>query len=156
LFFFSSGISLWSNHVPIHDGIANFIARGNKPNKFNFSLATMLLPEDRLRIEFYIVPLKKNRKKLIAVFETMLESLIDAKQIDLPEENLSDPNNYLIKQTVQLKLYYTPPDIEQQKAALAAAGVETDITDWNSTFDDGGRHGGHRYRHVHSKHDDKL
>jgi len=116
----------------------------------------MLLPEDRLRIEFYIVPLKKNRKKLIAVFETMLESLIDAKQIDLPEENLSDPNNYLIKQTVQLKLYYTPPDIEQQKAALAAAGVETDITDWNSTFDDGGRHGGHRYRHVHSKHDDKL
>ncbi len=156
-FFFSSGISLWSNNVPVQNGTANFVARGNKPKKFNFNLATMLLPEDRLRIEFYTVNQKRSRKKLTALFEIMLESLVDVKYIDLPDENLSDPNNYLIKALVKLKLYYTPPDIDREKAALGLYGDdEVPVVDWNSTFDDEGRHGGHRFRHAHSKHDHKL
>jgi len=116
----------------------------------------MLLPEDKLRIEFYQIPVKKNRKKLVAIYELMLESLIESQHIDLADENLSDPNNYLMKATVQLKLYYTPPDIEKEKTALGATGEEGEIVDWNSTLDEGGRHGGHRYRHVQSKHDKAL
>lgn len=115
----------------------------------------MLLPEDKLRIEFYQVPPKKNKKKMIAIFELMLESLIDDQYIDLPEESLSDPNNYLIKATVQLKLYYTPPDISKEKAALGATG-EDEVIDWTGTFDDEGKHGGHRYRHIYSKNDTTL
>ena len=116
----------------------------------------MLVPDDKLRIEFYVVTQKKRRKKLTAIFELMLESLLESQYIDLVDENLSDPNNSLMKSTVQLKLYYTPPDIEKEKAALGATGGEAEIIDWNSTFDDGGRHGGHRYRHVESKHDKGL
>jgi hypothetical protein len=132
------------------------MARGNKPKKFHFNLATMLLPNDKLRLEFYTVTTKKSRKKLTAIFEVMLESLVDLKHIDLLDENLSDPNNYLIKATIQINLYYTPPDLDREKIALGAGGDEVEVIDWNSTFDDGGRHGGHRYRHVRSKNDSKL
>ncbi|CAF4394341.1 unnamed protein product [Rotaria sp. Silwood2] len=149
------GINLWSNNVRIRDGTANFIARGDKPKKFNFNLANMLVPDDKLRIEFHTINAKKKRKKFIAVFEIMLESLIDSKYIDLPKENLSDSNNYLLQSTVKLKLYYTPPDIEKQLAALGY-GDTIELVDWRSMFDDEGRHGGHRYRHVHSKHDSRM
>lgn len=115
----------------------------------------MLVPDDKLRIEFYIVTQKKNRKKLTAIYELMLESLLETQHIELDKENLSDPNNYLMKSTVKLNLYYTSPDIEKEKAALGLTG-EAEIMDWNSIFDDGGRHGGHRYRHVQSKHDKGL
>ena len=118
-------------------------------------MGTELVPDDKVRIEFHTVTIKKKRKKMIAIFEIVLESLINSKYIDLPEENLSDPNNYLLTSTVRLKLYYTPPDIEEQRRALGAAGNEQ-LIDWNSMFDDEGRHGGHRYRHVGSKHDSKL
>ena len=153
---FSPGINLWSNNVRIQNGTASFIARGNKPKKFQFNLGTMLLSTDKLRLEFYTVTTKKNRKKLIAVFDLMLESLMDLKHIDLQEENLSDPNNYLMKSTVQLKLYYTPPSTDREKAALSATGDEIETVDWNVAFDDEGRHGGHRYRHVRSKNDSTL
>ncbi|CAF3968536.1 unnamed protein product, partial [Rotaria sordida] len=149
------GINLWSNNIRIRDGTANFVARGNKPKKFNFNLATMLVPDDKLRVEFYTIHPKKKRKKLIAIFELILESLIDSKYIDLPEENLSDPNHYLLQSTVQLKIYYTPPDIDKQLAALGY-GNTIELIDWRSVFDEEGRHGGHRYRHVHSKHDGRL
>ncbi|CAF0993933.1 unnamed protein product, partial [Rotaria sordida] len=149
------GVNLWSNNVRIRAGTANFIARGNKPKKFNFNLATMLIPDDKLRIEFYTINMNKKRKKLIAIFELMLESLIDSKYIDLPEENLSDPNNSLLPATVQLKLYYTPPDIDKQLAAIGYDDT-SELIDWRNIFDDEGRHGGHRYRHMHSKHDGQL
>ncbi|CAF3716683.1 unnamed protein product [Rotaria sordida] len=149
------GINLWSNNIRIRDGTANFVARGNKPKKFNFNLATMLVPDDKLRVEFYTIHPKKKRKKLIAIFELILECLIDSKYIDLPEENLSDPNHYLLQSTVQLKIYYTPPDIDKQLAALGY-GNTIELIDWRSVFDEEGRHGGHRYRHVHSKHDGRL
>ncbi|CAF4767027.1 unnamed protein product [Rotaria sp. Silwood1] len=149
------GINLWSNNVRIRNGTASFIARGNKPKKFNFNLATALVPDDKLRIEFYMINAKKKRKKLTAIFEIVLESLINSKYIDLRDENLSDPNNYLLPSTVQLKLYYTPPDIEKQLAALGY-GDAVELVDWKSIFDDEGRHGGHRYRHVISKHDGPL
>jgi hypothetical protein len=113
------------------------------------------MPDDKLRIEFHTITIKKKRQKMVAIFEIMLESLINTKYIDLPEENLSDPNNYLLTSTVQLKLYYTPPDIEEQRAALGLAG-ENEIVDWRSMFDDGGRHGGHRNRYILSKKDGKL
>jgi hypothetical protein len=115
----------------------------------------MLMPDEKVRIEFYTMTIKKKRSKMIAVFELMLETLIDAKYIDLPEENLSDPNNYLMHSTVQLKLYYTPPDIEKQNAALNIAG-ENELVDWRSMFDDEGRHGGHPHPHMHSKNDSRL
>jgi hypothetical protein len=113
-----------------------------KINQKNLILiwATMLLPDDKLRIEFYTVPIKTNRKKWIAIFELILESLIDPKSIDLQEGNLSDPNNYLIKSTVQLKLCYTSPNTDQKRFALGAVDDETKIVDW-------------KYRHVQSKHD---
>ena len=123
--------------------------------KFHFNLATTLLPDDKLRIEFYTAITKKKREKIVAIFEIMLETLITTKYIDLPEENLSDPNNYLLPATVQLKLYYTPPDLEQQRLALGITG-QSDIVDWSSIFDDEGKHGGHRYRHVISKNDSRL
>jgi len=116
----------------------------------------MLLPTDKLHIEFYTVTMKKNRKKLIAIFDLILESLIDSKYIHLKEENLSNPNNYLMKSTVQLKLYYTPPGLDQEKVALTSTGDEIEMVDWNATFDDEGRHGGHRKRHVRSKNDSTL
>lgn len=118
-------------------------------------MGTELLPDDKVRIEFHTVTVKKKRKKLIAIFEIVLESLIHSKYIDLPEENLSDPNNYLLTSTVRMKLYYTPPDIEEQKRALGPGG-EDQLIDWNTMFDDEGRHGGHRYQHVGSKHDSRL
>ncbi|CAF3109617.1 unnamed protein product [Rotaria sp. Silwood2] len=149
------GVNLWSNNVRLRAGTANFIARGNKPKKFYFNLATMLVPDDKLRIEFYTINGKKKRKKLIAIFELMLESLIDSKYIDLPEENLSDSNNCLLSSTVQLKLYYTPPDIDKQLAVIENDDT-AELIDWRSIFDDEGRHGGHRYRYVYSKHNDLL
>jgi hypothetical protein len=113
----------------------------------------MLLPTDKLHIEFYTVTIKKNRKKLIAIFDLILESLIDTKYIDLKEENLSNPNNYLIKSTIQIKLYYTPP---RETSALDTIDDDIELVDWGATFDDEGRHGGHRTRHVRSKNDSKL
>ncbi|CAF3911139.1 unnamed protein product [Rotaria sordida] len=149
------GINLWSNNVRVRDGTANFIARGNKPKKFHFNLGTVLVPDDKLRIEFHTINANKKRKKLIAIFELMLESLIDSKYIDLPEENLSDPNHYLLPSTVQLKLYYTSPDIDNQLATIGY-GDTNELIDWRNIFDDEGRHGGHRYRHVHSKRHGRL
>ncbi|CAF1400273.1 unnamed protein product [Rotaria magnacalcarata] len=149
------GIHLWSNNIRIRNRTATFIARGNKPKKFNFNLATMLVPDDKLRIEFYTFNSKKKRKKLIGVFEIVLEGLIESKYIDLQEELLSDPNNYLTEYSVQLKLYYTPPDIDEQMAVLGQ-GENSALVDWKSMFDDEGRHGGHRYRHIHSKHDSRF
>jgi hypothetical protein len=152
---FFSGIHLWSNNVPLRDGTATFIDRDQKPKKFNFNLASALMPDDKVRIEFHTVTVKRQRKTMIAIFEMMLESLIDSKCIHLSEENLSDPNNYIITSTVQLKLYYTPPDIEQQKLALGVMHQD-ELINWNMMFDDEGRHGGHRYRHSISKKDSKL
>ncbi|CAF2727460.1 unnamed protein product [Rotaria sp. Silwood2] len=150
------GIHLWSNNVPIQNGTANFIARGNKPKKFHFNLATMLLPDDKIRMEFYTIIAKKNRKKIIATFEIMLESLMNTKHIDLREENLSDPNNYLMKSTVQLKLFYTPPSIDKKRDLLARLDETTDTINWMDQFDDGGRHGGHRRRYINSKHNTRF
>ncbi|CAF1359491.1 unnamed protein product [Rotaria magnacalcarata] len=149
------GIHLWSNNVRIRNHTASFIARENKPKKFSFNIATVLVPDDKLKIEFFTSNSRKKRKKLIAIFEIMLECLIDTKYIDLREENLCDTNNHLIETTVQLRLYYTPPDIDQQMAGL---GYEDNnmLVDWKSMFDDEGRHGGHRYRHLHSKHDSQF
>ena len=131
------------------------MAHGQKPNKFNFNLATKLLPDDIVRMEFHTISMKKKRRKMIAMFEVMLETLIDSKYIDLAEENLSDINNSLMVATVQLKLYYTPPDIEEQNAVLGL-GAQGELVDWRSLFDDEGRHGGHRSRYVHSKKDSEL
>lgn len=118
-------------------------------------MASMLTPEDKLSIEFFTLTMKKKRPKLVAIYDIILESLIHSKYIDLPEESLSNPNNYLIASTVQLKLYYTPPDIEKQKLALGL-GNPDEVVDWSEVFDDGGRHGGHRSRHIYSKKDGKL
>ncbi len=118
-------------------------------------MATVLTPDDKVRIEFHTITMKKKRKKMVAIFEIILESLINSRYIDLPEENLSEPNNYLMTSTVQLKLYYTPPDINEQNLALGIGG-ENEITDWRNVFDEDGRHGGHRHRHVISKNDGKL
>jgi len=148
-------INLWSNNVPIRNGSASFIARGQKAKKFNFNLGTALIPDDIVRIEFYSITSKKKRKKLIGIFEVVLESLIHSKYIDLPEENLFDVHNQLLPSTVQLKLYYTPPDIHKQRNPLPSLPGETELVDWNSMFDDEGRHGGHRSRHTASK-SDKL
>ena len=100
--------------------------------------------------------MKKNRKKLFAIFDLLLESLIDIKYIDLSEENLSDPNNYLIQSTIQMKLYYTPPNMEREKTALVTNDEDTSVIDWNERFDDEGRHGGHRSRHIRSKNDSRM
>ena len=96
----------------------------------------MLVPEDKLRIKFYTVTIKKHRKKLVAIFELILESLIYSKHINLQEGNLSDPKKYPMKSTVKLKLYYTPPNIDQERASLGAIGDEGEIIDCNMTFDD--------------------
>ena len=153
---FRLGINLWSNNVPIQNNVASFVARGNKPKKFQFNLGTALAPNEKLHIEFYTVPMKKNRKKLFAIFDLLLESLIDIKYIDLSEENLSDPNNYLIQSTIQMKLYYTPPNMEREKTALVTNDEDTSVIDWNERFDDEGRHGGHRSRHIRSKNDSRM
>jgi hypothetical protein len=63
-------INLWSNNVPLHDGTASFIARGDRPKKFTFHLATMLMADDRVRLEFYVIKMKKKRKKLVDRSET--------------------------------------------------------------------------------------
>ena len=148
--------NLWSNNVPIQNNTASFIARGNKPKKFQFNLASMLVPTDKLHIEFYTLTTKKNRKKLFAIFDLILESLIDTKYIDIPEENLSDPNNYLISSTIQIKLYYTPPNIDREGVVLGTNEEDTLMIDFSTRFDEEGRHGGHRTRHVRSKNDSKL
>lgn len=134
---------------------ASFIARGNKPKRFHFNIASGLTKEDQLRIEFYTINSRKRRKKLTAILEIILESLIDAKSIDLPEETLSDAHNYLLPATVKLKLYYTAPDIDKQVAALGY-DEKDQIVDWNTMFDDEGRHGGHRHRHKYTKTDNRL
>jgi hypothetical protein len=115
----------------------------------------VLRPDDKVRIEFHTTTLKRKRQKMIGIYEIILESLISSRYIDLPEENLSDPTNYLIASTVQIKIYYTPPDLEKQKLELDAA-AQAELVDWNMIFDDEGRHGGHRYRHARSKNDNKL
>jgi len=106
-------------------------------------------------MEFYTITIKSKRKKLVAIYEIILEALMRSQYIDLPEENLSDPNNYLLPSVVQLKLYYTPPDIDEYNAALGL-GAEGVLIDWRSVFDDEGRRGGHRYRHVQTKQDSRL
>ena len=108
------GINLCSNNVPLHSGTASFIARGQKPKKFTFNCATMLMPDDKLRLEFYTITMQNKWKKLVAVFELMLEPLIDLKHLDLIEENLSDMNNYLLPSIVQLKLFYTSPNLDRE------------------------------------------
>ncbi|CAF1313663.1 unnamed protein product [Adineta steineri] len=149
------GIGLWSNNVPVVANEASFLARGKKPKKFNFNLARSLTADDKLLVEFFTTTIKKRRKKLLGVFEIMLEQLVISKYIDLPEENLSDAQNYLLPSTVQLKLYYTPPDIEKYNASLGISDTGQ-LVDWKSIFDDEGRHGGHRYRHTQSKNDSKF
>jgi hypothetical protein len=131
------------------------LARNKQPKKFTFNLAGELTAADKIHIEFYTFSAKKKRKKLMGIFDMVLESLVLSQYIDLPEENLSDPHNYLMITTVQLKLYYTPPDVERKNAELGIAS-ENQLTDWKNVFDEAGRHGGHRYRHVHSKKDTKL
>ena len=156
---FLSEIHLWSNNVPIQNNSASFIARGNKAKKFQFNLGSELTPNEKLHIEFYTVPMKKNRKKLFAVFELLLESLIETKFIDLAEENLSDSNNYLIESTIQMKLYYTPPNTERKRAIAGGNDEEEEESstiNWQARFDDEGRHGGHRYRHIRSKNDTRM
>lgn len=155
MFFFYKGIHLWSNNVRVIDNTANFMARGKNPQKFNFNLASPLTADDRLRIEFYITNVKKKKKKIFATFELILESLLEKKFIELAEENLSGIKNELLESTVQLKLYYTPPGIDEELAALGLDGKDA-VVDWKSVFDEEGRHGGHRYRYVHSKHDSRL
>ncbi|CAF3717062.1 unnamed protein product [Rotaria sordida] len=146
------GIHLWSNNVPIQNGTANFVARGNKPKKFHFNLATILLPSDKMRIEFYTISMKKNRKKMIATFELILESLIDTKYMDLFEENLLDPNNCLMKSTVNIQIYYTSPSLDKTSDILSRPDETNDTINWVDQFDDGGRHGGHRRPYIPSKH----
>ena len=63
-------INLWSNNVPLHDGTASFIERGDRPKKFTFHLATMLMTDDRVRLEFDMITMKKKRKKLVDRSET--------------------------------------------------------------------------------------
>ena len=115
------------------------------------------MPDDKVRLEFYTITMKKKWKRLVAIFELMLESLIDLKHIDLPEENLSDPNNNLLPSTVQLKLFYTSPNLDRERIALGT-NDDDEVTsiDWMSRFDDGGRHGGHRHRYIHSPRDREL
>ena len=43
-----------------------------------------------------MISMKKKRQKLVGVFELMLESLIEAKHLDLAEENLSDLHNSIL------------------------------------------------------------
>ena len=132
-----------------------FYCTGGKPKEFNFNLGSKLLADDRLRFEFCTVTNKRKHKKCIAMFELILESLIERKYIDLPGENLSDPNNSLLESTVQLKLYYTPPNIDQN-INLVKSGTQGEVIDWRSIFDDQGRHAGHRYPHTYSKNDSRL
>ncbi|CAF2056570.1 unnamed protein product [Rotaria magnacalcarata] len=145
------GINLWSNNVPIQNGTANFVARGKKPHRFNFNLATMLLPDDKIRMEFYTVTVNRKHKKMIAIYELILESLMDSKYIYLSQENLSDSNNYIIKSTVQLKIYYITPSIDKERIALGETETVNlvDSIDWISSLGDEARHGGHRHRHRH-------
>ena len=149
-------MSLWSNNVPIQNHTASFIARGNQPKKFQFNLGTMLSSNDKLHIDFYTVTMKKKGKQLIAVFDILLESLIDMKYIDIEEENLSDANNRLLNSTIHMKLYYTPPSINREKRALGADDEDTSMIDWNGRFDNKGRQGGHRHRYIRSKNDSTL
>ena len=107
----------------------------------------MLMADDRVRLEFYVITMKKKRKKLVGIFELMLESLIEAKHLDLAEENLSDLHNYLLSATVQLKLFYRPPNLARERNALGLATESVSEDD----DDDDGRHGGHRHRYVDSK-----
>ncbi|CAF1235979.1 unnamed protein product [Adineta ricciae] len=150
------GISLWSNNVPVFKDEASFLARGQQPKKFNFNLAEALSSADKIRMEFYTHTNRKKRKKLVAIFEMVLESLKDLQFVHLVDENLFDPHNYLMTTTVELKLYYTPPDIEQINTTLGATAADKQLTDWKNVFDEQGRHGGHRYRHIHSKKDPTI
>ena len=69
----------------------------------------------------------------MAVFEALLESLIDRKSIDLSNENLSDPNNYLLEATLEAKLHYIPPNLSNEHAVLFDEGH---MMDWMTSFDD--------------------
>ena len=140
----------------MNDGTASFIARGQKPNRFNFNLATPLKSDEKVRLEFYVITMRKKRKKLVAIFELMLQALIESKYIDLSEENLSDPSNNLLAANVQLKFFYTSPDLNREQTSLGVNADGSPVVDWMSTFDDEGRHGGHRHRQVHSKRDHAL
>lgn len=129
----SLGASLWSSAVPIEEDVASFLVREEKPSKFDFHLASPLLSDDKLQMEFYAIIMKKKKKKLLAVFEVLLESLIDRKSIDLSDENLSDPNNYLLEATLEAKLHYIPPNLNNEQAVMLDEGH---IMDWMSSFDD--------------------
>ena len=52
------------------------------------TLATSLKSDEKVRLEFYVITMRKKRKKLVAIFELMLQALIESKYLDLPEENL--------------------------------------------------------------------
>ena len=150
------GLSLWSNNVLIQNNTASFIGRGNQPKKFQFNLGTMLSPNDKLHIDFYTVTMKKKRKKRIAVFDILLETLIDTKYIDIERENLSDANNRLLNSTIDMKLYYTPPNINREKMTLGLDKEDTSMTNWNDRFYDEDRQGGHRHQYVRSRKDSTL
>ena len=156
------GIHLWSNNVELQNGTANFLSRGEKPKKFIFNLASMLIPEDKVRMEFYSITLQKNRKKLVAVFEFMLESLITLKHMDLVDENLMDANNRLLPAKIQLKLIYRIPNLTLERGILLNNDdEESAIIDWMACVndedeDDYGRHGGHRHRYIHSRREKRL
>ncbi|CAF1117580.1 unnamed protein product [Adineta ricciae] len=127
------GASLWSSAVPIEDDVANFLVREEKPSKFDFHLASPLLSDDKFQMEFYMTTMKRKKKKLLAVFEVLLESLIDRKSIDLSDENLSDPNNYLLEATLEAKLHYMPPNLSNEHAVMFDEGH---MMDWMTSFDD--------------------
>lgn len=142
---------LWSNNVPIQNGIASFLTCDKQASKFNFKLASMLLPDDKMRMEFYTITTKKKRKKMIAIFELILESLLDSKYIDLSEENLSDINNHLIQSTVQLKIYYTLPNFYKERITSNKGTDSINSNDWMNTFDGEGQQSDQRSRNLHSK-----
>jgi hypothetical protein len=109
---------------------------------------------DQVRLEFYMITMEKKRKKLVGIFELMLESLIEAKHLDLPEENLSDQNNSLLSATVQLKLFYRPPNLSRERNVLGIShneSISRVSEDDDDDDDDDGRRGGHRHRYIDSK-----
>ncbi|CAF0960999.1 unnamed protein product [Didymodactylos carnosus] len=115
-------VSLWSDTVPIFLSRVSFLNQDTKPQKLQFRLASIIEPDDKLTIEFYITS-KKKRKKLWAMFEIILENIIDTKILEL-EENLTDPNNFLIKSTFTFKLHYAHPDLATAVSTLGGGEIQ--------------------------------
>lgn len=140
--------NLWSKNIPICDGIASFLTDKNEAKCFHFNLTTVLEPDDKLRLEFYMVKQKKDQKTLLATLELMLDSLTNTKSVDLLEKNLLDSNNRSIQTTVQLKLCYTSPNIRKDE--------EAEIDNRKSTSDNEEKHDVHKHKQIYSKNDKKL